>query len=210
MKNIRTIGLTLILFIGFILPSCDKEDDDGFYCDCSSVQFFDIQGINDFSYYRDSFFADPIMPYDTVSFEKFTSISISYDATFHAFAEPKSDYSFSLMNTANACSCIGGHKGSKTEKIKSFSITTVNDFDDEHLARSNINDLFTVATLIDRNPITLDEYLNSQSGFVQDRIIVLKLQKAPSINPEFNFKIELELSTGEVYEKTGYPVFIES
>ena len=209
MKNVKIIGLTFFLFIGFIVPSCDKSDDDtGFDCDCTLVQFFDIKGFNDFRYGLDSFFREEIPPFDTVSFAEFKGGAvIPYIVDYHAFAEPESDYSFSLIPAANACSCIGGYGGSKTEKFKSFTITTINDFDSEHPANSSINDLLMTIGQ-EGNNIPLDEFLNNQTGNIMQARRVIKLKKPPVLNPEFNFKARLELTNGEVYEKTAYPIYV--
>ena len=208
MKSAKITGLTLFLFIGFIVPSCDKVDDDGFDCDCSQYQYFDIRGLKDFSYRQDSLLREEILPFDTVSFAEFSGGAIlSYFVEYHAFAEPKYEPSFSLIPTANACSCIGGYGGSKTEKFKSFTITTINDFDNEHPANSNINDLL-ITNDQEGNYIPFDEFLNNQTGFIMQEWRVIKLKKAPVLNPEFNFKVRLELSTGEVYEKTAYPIYV--
>jgi len=208
MKSAKVLGLTLFLFIGFIVPSCDKSEDDDFGCDCSQYKHFDIQGFRDFSYTRDSFFQEEILPFDTVSFAEFKGGAIiRYLVDYHAFAEPKHKRSFSLISTANACSCIGGYAGSKTEKIKDFTITTINDFDNEHPAGSSINDLLITGDF-QGNFLPFDEFLNNQTGFIMQEWRILKLKKPPVLNPEFNFKIRLELSTGEIYEKAGFPIYI--
>ena len=209
MKSIKTIGLTLFLFIGFIMPSCKKEKTNGFGCNCSNVQYFNIKGLDDFRYTTSGSSPTVIMPFDTISFAEFEGqFIIPYQATFHAFAEPKTDFSFSLIKTANACHCVSGYSGSKTEKIKNFSITTINDFDSQHPAGSDISDLFNTIDS-EGKLISFDEFIQNQTGLIKRHWYSLKLKKAPVLNTEFNFKIEIELSTGEMYEKTGVPIFIE-
>ena len=210
MRNTKLIGLTLFLFLGFVIPSCEKSTDDyDPYCQCHLYKYFDIKGFNDFTYTRDSLTNRQVMPFDTVSFSTFKSgLLVHYDVDYHAFAEPKSDYSFSLMNTADAsCICDVGYGGSKKEKIKSLTITTINDFDDEHSANSSINDLFYIYDS-EKNLINFEDFLNSQTGLIQKQSMTLRLKKAPTLNPEFNFKVTLELSNGELYEKTGFPIYI--
>ena len=212
MKNIKIIGLTLFLFIGFILPSCHKVTDDYYdpICDCEQTKFFDIKGLNDLTYQLDSISREVAMPLDTVSFSEFTGgISITYLVDYHAFAEPKASFSFSLINTVDAsCFCPYGYAGSKTEKIKSFSVITINDFDNEHPANSNINDLLMTYDQ-DNKLINFDDFLNNKTDAIKKWRRILRLKKAPTLNAKFNFKIKLELSTGEVYEKIGFPIIIE-
>jgi len=124
---------------------------------------------------------------------------------------PREKWSFSLMPTANACSVIPGTEGSKEEALVNFSITTLNDFDTEHLANSNINDLFDYHggffKALD-NPIPLTQFIDEQTENLEQEDMILELKKAPEMNPEFKIKILMELSTGEVYEVEAAPIIV--
>ncbi len=210
MKNLKTIGLSLFLCIGFIMPSCGGGgDDDLLGCDCSLYQYFDIDGIT-IGTYKSRNDQEPIIPMDSIFLSEFKVLHIDYTVSYHALAEPKIDWSFSLMNSANACSCIGGYSGSKTEKIKQLSIITLNDFDDQHKANESINDLFdyTGSLFAVSDTIPLTEFLSDTSENIAEEDLFLQLTKAPSLNPEFKFKVIMELSTGEVYEAESHPFYI--
>jgi len=116
------------------------------------------------------------------------------------------------MPIANACSYIPGTKGSKEEALVDFSIITLNDFDADHLANSNINDLFNYyggyISFFDAIPVPLTQFLDEQTGIIEEEDMVLELKKAPELNQEFKIKVVLELSTGEVYEYETEPIYI--
>jgi len=205
MKKLKVIGFTLILITGFIIPSCEPEDS----CDGPlQSTYFDITEINVLIY---SGFLSEVLPNETVAFGELDKIFIDYITDYHGNMPPKRDWSFSLIPGAYACSPIVGDKGSETEALVNFSITTLNDFDADHLADSNINDLFDYygASGEPLNmPISLTQFLDEQSGNLQEEDMFLELKKAPELNQEFKIKVFMELSTGEMYEFETEPIFI--
>ncbi len=88
-----------------------------------------------------------------------------------------------------------------------MSIITINDFDTDHLAGSEIHDLldyFGSAYEPGWDASTLEEYLSNQTGENLEREdVLLKLKKAPDSDTPFQVKITMELSTGEKYEATS-------
>lgn len=213
MKKFRILALTLFLTTGFLFPSCDDDDDLQNSCDgidFTQFQYFDIVGIN-IRDYNNLISHQKILTFDTVEFSALDKIYVDYMVDYTASISPRKNWSFSLMPTANACSFIGGTKGSKEESLVNFSIITLNDFDDDHLANSNINDLFdyhgSFVNLID-NPIPFSQFLDDLTGNLQKEDMILKLMKAPEINQEFKIKVMMELSTGEMYEFEKEPIFI--
>lgn len=205
MKKLKIIGLTLILMTGFIIPSCDRNDD----CANISASYFDVIGIDQVLFSNTSRIL--ITPSETVAFDELGRIFIYYDADYHSIELPERDWSFSLIPTAHACTPIVGEKGSETEALVSLSITTLNDFDDDHLANSNINDLFDYhgSDLDPQNEaIPLTQFVDEQTGNLQYQDMILKLKKAPELNQEFKVKVAVELSTGEMYEFEAASIFI--
>ncbi len=209
MNKFKTIVLTLFLAIGFTMPGCGPTDS------CDGVVFlnyFDVKGISTLSYTNFSS-QESILGSDTITFSELDRIHIDYDVSYHASVQPKRDWSFSLISTADACSYLPGGKGSKEEMLVSFSITTLNDFDADHLANSDISDLFDYhGSIWNRleNPIPLIQFLEEQTENLREEDMLLELKKAPEIDKEFKLKVKMELSTGEVFEFETYPFFITS
>ncbi len=210
MRTLKMLALTLLLTVGLGFPSCEVGDS------CDGVVFRNFFNITDLDYLAyssyDEFDSGELIPAgDTIAFSELDRIYIDYIVNYVVSNEPKRDWSFSLIPSAYACSYFPGLSGSKEEELIDFSITTLNDFDDEHLANSNINDLFTYhgfySDLI-ATPIPLTQYLDNQSGKLADEDMVLELQKAPELNEEFKVRVRLELSTGEVYEIEPAPFYI--
>ncbi len=204
MKKLKIIGFTVILMIGFIIPGCEQDDDCG-----GSSSYFDVLGIDEVVFLDSS--NTVIAPNETVALDELGKIFIGYETDYHSIELPERDWSFSLIPSAYACSPIFGDKGSKTEALVDFSITTLNDFDDDHLANSNINDLFDYrgsSWELLTTPISLTQFLNEQTGNLQEEDMFLTLKKAPELNQAFKIKVAMELSTGEMYEFETAQIFI--
>lgn len=211
MKNLKIFGLTFMLVLGLTFPSCDRN---GINCNCPDLTYFNVEGL-DVLFYQDSNLEIPIEALETIPFNTAKYIHLDYLVTYHTLVEPQRDWSFSLMNAAYACSCLIGFYNSETEKLVDFSITTLNDFDDDHLANSNINDLFEYNGFFIEDRFensfnnTLAEHLvNRTDRLLQGEDMVLKLTKAPELNEEFKIKVRMELSTGEIYEIESESIFI--
>jgi len=210
MKYLKTIALTLFLTTGFFLPSCDKSDIPR--CDDVGplLLFFDVitMTVSNFSDY-DKLIEIPAN--DTIAFEELDRTYIDYHVIYLASKQQKRNWSFSLMPTANACTYTQGSSGSKTEALVNFNITTINDFDNDHLANSSINDLFDYhggfSNYLD-DSIPLSQFLAEQTGNLQTEDMSLELIKAPEIDQKFQIKVEMELSTGETFEFETEPIFI--
>lgn len=205
MKKLKIIGLTLILITGFIIPGCERNDD----CSDVSASYFDVIGIGELIFLNTS--RNIIAPSETVAFDELGRIHIYYDSDYHTMELPGRDWSFSLIPIAHACSPIVGEKGSETEALVSLSITTLNDFDADHLAGSNINDLFDYHgsdSEILNTAIPLTQFIDEQTENLQHEEMVLELKKAPELNQAFKVKVAVELSTGEMYELEAESIFI--
>lgn len=208
MKDLKIIVLTFFFVIGVTAIGCVRDSCHG--VDFTQSQHFDIQGITATGF-ADFINSEELLPDDTIAFNDLDFFFIDYLVDYHAFSPVKRNWSFSLIPTAYACSIIPGTKGSKEESFVSFSITTVNDFDSAHLANSSIIDLFDYHGGF-WNPrdesIPLSQFLDEQTGEIQVEDMFLKLKKAPELNQEFQLKVKMELSTGEVYEADSPSIII--
>ncbi len=209
MKNFKIFSLTFLLTLGFIVPSCNSDDetDGGIITPCpdNADTYFDINGMT---------FKTGVALNETIAFDDLPQMHVDFDVDYLAVIQPERNWSFSLMPTANACSVVPGTLGSKEEALVSFSIVTLNDFDTDHLANSNINDLFGFyggALTYNGDPnnvIPFTQYLEGQTGNLMEEDMIVKLTKAPEIDSEFKVKVMMELSTGEVYESEIEPFVI--
>lgn len=207
MKNIRILFLTLLLSIGFLLPSCEKDGTSCDGVDSDAARYFDIQGIDAFMY-KDTLGFDFITTTDTITFSGKVGLYLDYVAEYHAMMKLPKSTSFSLINNAWACSIIAGYDGSKTEKLVNLSIVTLNDFDEMHLANSSINDLLDYdGTYNLGDKMSLEDFLADQTENIMSETLLLQLKKVSELNREFKYKVIVELSTGEVYEAESMPVY---
>ena len=201
----KTILITLILAIGFSFPSCDPYEA-GMDCSCPRIdgEYFDIQDIEAANVATIA----PLNENDTINFDEYRFLQIDYLVEYHSSVEP-TNWSFSLLNSAYACSCIeNGMYGSKTEKLENLTLITLNDFDDTHLANDTINDLFEIQHSFPQEISDINEYLMQDTSLIQEQALRLFLKRPPSLNPNFQVKLVLELSTNEIYEATTTPIVI--
>ena len=210
MQSTRITVLTLLLFMGFIVPSCE---DDGVDCSgCANSIYFDVEGMRVDLMTKDTDGAKSVITEDSLLFAELEEIYIDYEVDYHASVPPQFHWSFSLMNTASACTCIPGAGGSKTEKLTALSIITVNEYDTEHPAGSEIHDLLDYyGSAFDPiyEGIPLPTVLAGALGELLDsEDLLLKLTKAPTMGTDFQLKIVLELSTGEKYEAESIPFYL--
>lgn len=214
MKNFKTIFLTLLLSIGFMLPSCEKEAIITGCEDMEDYRYFDIKGLAISYLEKDTldsfkFLSEDV---DTIIFSDLAGIYVEYEVDYHANVAP-----FSFIGSMMACTFLAGYDGSKTEQLVDLSIITLNDFDDTHLANSSINDLIIVDgdwvvkndTWVQETPSDLSDYLANQTGLIRNPYLRLALKKAPEINPELRFSIKVELSTGESYQEESRAIYIK-
>lgn len=200
----KTIFLTLILTVGISFQSCEKSYND-YGCGgkpSTNGNYFDIHGISVVNYkQRGECCADPIGQGESVSFSDITNINIRFLVDYMALNKDRQRSVFSLMKTLNACTpALNGQLGSKTERLNSFSIITINDFDSSHLANDTINDLMYCGKKQDFN-----DYLAQDTGLIKVTEFYLALKTRPVLNNEFKFKVMVELSTGEQYQANSVP-----
>lgn len=207
MQNFKTVFSTLLLVVGFVFPSC--EDDFLIDCDCSDIKpHFNINNleIQNTIKKNDNWFVPITVGVDSINFESYEGINLDYIVDYHSSI----NWNFSLMNSAAACSCLGpGWNGSTTEKIETLEIITLNNFDEEHLSGSTINDFFSISYLGRNNADlkqSLEDFLLENDSFIEIEDLPLTLEKAPTKDSIFHVKVVLKLSTGELYEAENLPI----
>jgi hypothetical protein len=201
MKSLKYF-FTLYLILGLLLTNCVKEEDynhiDDYSGNCPPINgaYFDIKEINEFSHYyklSDSSHL-PLEDSAQIKFEDYVGLYLDFSTEFISERNQKSTHS--RAGNLYALSCISnGDYGSKTEKYKNISIVTLNDFNDDFREGDTINDLLKT----DNNQ-TIEELI-SDSNYIEQKTLLLKLIQAPSNNEGFKVKVFIKLNNGESYDK---------
>lgn len=190
--NYKKTLLTLFLITGITFQNCSD-------CECcfgDYKQYFDIQDIRIDHYDNE----ESILDVDNISFEEYGFLSLFLEAKAVAYHRKKS-WNLSLINSAYSCSPpLPGGSGSKEESIDNLEIITLNDYDDDHKAGDSIKDLLEISNEdFEQEPEALNSFL-MDLGKVPFNWFKLKLISKPTLNQDFQVKINLDLSTGEKYE----------
>ena len=203
MKRLRVTLLTLYLFIGILVPSCDWFTDD---CDCSGYQYFDVEGL-DLQAFVNEAEGRRVEENETLRLSDFEGFYLDYLVTYHARAERCSRGSFNLLSPLLACSCLPGGTGSKTEELVAFTITTLNDFDADHPAGSSLNDVFLYqGSYFNTGAGSLVNFLDEEGQRMLTREdIRLRPDRAPTLDSVLHLQMTLELNQGETYTVESVP-----
>ncbi|MFK7807158.1 MAG: hypothetical protein AB8F74_05075, partial [Saprospiraceae bacterium] len=160
----KQLILTSILFLGFTFNNCvDEQEDD---CNFPNANpYFDIEGvkINNLN-----LSGNILSENDTVELSDYYGMSLNYEVSYHAsHFQRKKNWSFGTMNMAYGCTPpVDGYDGSKTERLKSIYIITLNDLYDTHLANDTINDLLSIERGSSR--ISLDDFLIQDTSLIEN------------------------------------------
>jgi len=195
----KTILLTLFLCTGLTFQNCSDSDPDCECCFGPVPDYFDIQDMVVNQYNTDN----EVLDGESIRFLDYGSLNLYFEVEYIGYQAP-TNWNFSLMNSAYGCSPPeAGTLGSKEEAFSDFQIITLNDFDEDHLAGSTINDLLTITNLYGEDPILLSDFLTAPPGNVPQHYFMLELAQQPSLIQDFQVSISVELSTGESYEVTS-------
>jgi hypothetical protein len=134
---------------------------------------------------------------------KYSQFGIMID--FHKIVY--SSINYSLTNNAFAIDCPIEYL--LQHKIESISIFSLNKFDQDHLADSDISDYFkAIIYPIQSKPNTIDSTLAYQYGInymhtgSSDNNLELLLNKAPQSDSLFRFVVKVKLSNNELVDTT--------
>ncbi len=196
--------------IALLLTNCNGDDCGNL---SSQNQFFDINGIDDA--YNFKYINSEIIELEEgnlVNFDEYGGIRFLLNVEYVAEVFEQKSMNWSFFPTAYACTPLpAGAGGAKTESIVAMEITTIFPFDSLHAANTLINDKFTI------QPITtfgssegiqsIAEFLIEQeSEKVQQEVYFLRPMNAPVLTDDFQVKIKMELSNGEIYESLVDPI----
>lgn len=197
MKYVRKLLLILLFSVGFTLQNCDK-------CPPFEGDYFDIQGMEVVNYTTSA--GNVIRKNQVVEFPFYRSLSLKFEVNYLANTFPhEHSNSFSLINSAYGEDCsFNGALGSKVEKIRSLTVYTLNDFNEEYRAKDAINELL----LIPGTQLNIDEFLVVDTSRIRSEEFKMNLSIRPELNDTFHVKVVLELSTNEIYKAESVPFII--
>ncbi len=178
MKNkvfLITIGYTLLMMVELV--SCKKC---GPFPDAIKVVGLDWD-VRETVYNSNKVSFSPILN-DTVDYNLY-SIWIN-PKTETYFSLNQNSFSFSLINTAHACS--PGSDPQLLETIKDIEIISTKDFDANHLKGSNLVSLFDV--VVKGQKLKLSDYLKT-SPYVPEQMIFI-LNSPPDLTDKFEFTVK--------------------
>lgn len=118
---------------------------------------------------------------------------------------------FSVAN-ATSCDCVYERYLPK-DTISSLLIFTVNDFDEKHIAGSDVSSCFKVVT--PNGFISINEYLKFPEMIYEnwipekERIALYLLQPPTILDEKHSFKVEIGFSNGEFVSLISKPVYLE-
>lgn len=203
--SFKTLFLTVILWIGFSEQGCQKPPDDDFFGCCEGIaRFIDVEKLS-------LFHQNVSLSQGNASLRDYQLV-LAMGGRFYGYydllQEKESIWAISLMSSAMACDCLGpGFGGSETEILKNITVITVNDFDEQHPAGSNINAMLLISDIggnfVDK---PLDVFIKQNNALISSPYLLLKPTKAP-VKP-FQVKVKIELSTGEQYEAESTTITI--
>lgn len=194
MKTIRLLFLGLLFTVGFSIPSCSVDDD--LDCNCPAIEgaFFDIQSLsleNCNELYND--ICDRL---DQIAWQDYILIH-RFTVNYYGLNSPSNDYSFSLIPSAMACSCLeNGFNGSE-EQLTELTVITQNDFNDNYLAQDTINALLNIH--INDQIYDLNTFLQENDKPIRGVHVGLSLKEKPSLDSTFQVRIRMTLDGQEEY-----------
>lgn len=180
-------GYILIIIIGLLscinkcgpFPDKFKVTKIEWYV-CKSV-FYDTANIN-------VRLVHSSIMYDSVDYNEYSVWMTLIPQTYFSLVNKIN--SFSLINSANACS---PRDPTTDEKIDSILIFCEKDFDENHLAGDDLSDLFDVVVIDEVNNIynakfALTEYLDTKPSVPFEMTLILRNPPAATTEFEFNIK----------------------
>jgi hypothetical protein len=182
-------ALTVLNLQCSLFPDCDSDD---------VKPYFNVTGIAKlYIEVQTSSTRDVYKTLNTVAEEHILWFNTNFIANYYS-AKPDLNYGLSFIASAIACSPTEpGYKGSD-EKYQSISVKSDADFDLNHLAGSELKDLFRVPKKGGPAFISLEEYIKSNPRLISPSLL-FKLDKHPKAEKNHSFTFRFELANGEIY-----------
>ncbi len=119
------------------------------------------------------------------------------------------------FNAAYACSCVPLYSFNATNAITKINIITINEFDEQHLAGSDISDYFIAEEY--SKSYSIPNYINTRDSILYSDVSFtdsnfdewttdLFLKTPPAGNSEHQFKVIVTFSDGQILEEQLSPI----
>lgn len=184
--------LTAVLVVGFIMPGCDSIN-----CNCGDTKpYFDIEGFDA------SLIQANVASLQWEEFRGTMNYITTYYGDLNMEQKENEFYTFSLISSALACSCLpNGYDGSEVG-IDSLTFTTTYDYNANFPAGSDISDILEFRPW-DRDYMTYAEFMVENDLSVIREQEDFRLTEAPDMtDTPLQLTIRLVLDNGEIYELT--------
>lgn len=198
----RTLGLFLLLFVGFTLPRCGSGYDCG---NVDSPSYFDIQGLrlNNVDLSGQLANARNLLPNTALPLDDY-ALHLRFNVEYVTQWSPV----FSLQSSAWACSPLPpGYDGAKTETWADIDIITLDTFGLDYPPETSIRDFFQIEeeAIYDHRfsvpfNTSITDFLQARTGEgVMREVYTLKLTRAPENDASLKFAVEVTFEDGEMY-----------
>ena len=189
-KNLKIFVVGYLVFLALSVVSC--------ICDVESTAY----SIKSFDWNIDKV----VSLENHYKYEQFEDDELNFD-NYAISIYPEEEYytsNFTLLNKVYACDKPAPHTN---DNITNIEIIVNNNFDDSHLAESEVTDLFKVSEPYSLELLTVPNFLSERNI---PRVVHLLLTEAPLESGEYSFtvKITLEGRTLNYYEFTTNSVTI--
>ncbi len=196
--------LAIIILCGFLTPFCSMVNDEPI-CSFPNLPFIDIQGIALFDVYqdRDRFRINNAVD-TTFEFRRDRDVvlPLEYLVDYVVYTKPASSgWSETFTPKLMACLPYWGYDGSKEERHAGVTVTTILPYSPSYPAGAMINDVVLVGDHPSRVINSPLDSLVRDTSLIQGQRLSL-LIPSPATADTMQLRIELNLSTGEMYELT--------
>lgn len=194
MKIKKVLTLFLIVFLCDMLVAC---------CDCGDPQLFKYTHTGLVLMHLDNHGRLPVITEDDPVLKEAYGIRMLLKAEAVAFQKPSFSF-FISRSYAFSCRCEASIQYLPKDSITGFRIITMNDFDPQHPAETDISDYFRLLSGHDYSTIT--DFLHRKAEiFTYDNPRQIELDAMlvhpPAQKGGYRFRVQIDLSDGRKFIK---------
>ena len=202
MRTKRVSIIILTVFLLRVIISC---------CDCPKLNEHKYSYDNLSVYNLDNSGQNPVISLTNIVPSKAYGIEIDFSLIRVALNRSKTLTVFPEA-FAQDCFCLDSLQYIAKDTITSIDITTIDDFDSQRPANSDVSYLFKI--LQNNSYVTFQEYINQpeiiyQNKIPEKEILQLFLLQPPQFLGEHKFKIGITLSDNRLLTTTTNPVILQ-